>query len=210
MTQPRRALIVIDVQNEYFSGPLEIQYPPREQSLARILQVMEAATEQGLPLAVLQHRMAEGSPVFVPGTPGWELHPEVTARAAGAKRLEKEYASVFAETDLADWLREQAVDTVTLVGYMTNNCVLGSAVDAEARSLTVEVLSDATGAIHIANAVGRSDAQTTHEVIMALLNSNFAAVATTDEWLACLGSGEPLPRSNLGESAITGRQAYAG
>ena len=36
MTTPRRALVVIDVQNDYFDGPLEIQFPPRDQSLAQL------------------------------------------------------------------------------------------------------------------------------------------------------------------------------
>ena len=34
----KRALFVIDVQNEYFDGQLPISYPPREQTLPRILQ----------------------------------------------------------------------------------------------------------------------------------------------------------------------------
>ena len=46
------------------------------------------------------------------------------------------------------------VDTVTLVGYMTNNCVLASAVEAEFLGFTTEVLSDATGAINLANDAG--------------------------------------------------------
>lgn len=33
MTAPNRALIVIDVQQEYFGGPLEIRYPPHADSL---------------------------------------------------------------------------------------------------------------------------------------------------------------------------------
>lgn len=38
----RRALILVDVQQEYFSGPLAIQYPPVEESLANILSVIDA------------------------------------------------------------------------------------------------------------------------------------------------------------------------
>ena len=36
MTTPRRALIVIDVQNEYVSGDLPIEYPDIHSSLANI------------------------------------------------------------------------------------------------------------------------------------------------------------------------------
>jgi hypothetical protein len=43
-TAPRRALVVIDVQNEYFEGGgLPIEYPPVAQSLPKITQAMDAA-----------------------------------------------------------------------------------------------------------------------------------------------------------------------
>ena len=64
MSAPRRALVVIDVQNDYFDGPLEIQYPPREDSLARITTAMDVAAEHGLPVVVVRHEMPEGAPVF--------------------------------------------------------------------------------------------------------------------------------------------------
>ena len=41
-TTPRRALIVIDVQNEYFDGGLPIAHPPVSQSLPNILRAMGA------------------------------------------------------------------------------------------------------------------------------------------------------------------------
>ena len=56
MTAPRRALIVIDVQQEYFEGVLKIQYPPRDESLANIVRTIEAAVAQDVPVAIVQHR----------------------------------------------------------------------------------------------------------------------------------------------------------
>ena len=43
-----------------------------------------------------------------------------------------------------------------------------------------------------------------------LLHSNFAAVATTDAWVAAVAAGEALPKSDLGTSAMQGRAAFAG
>lgn len=60
MTTPRRALILVDVQQEYFSGPLEIQYPPHAQSLPRIAAALDSAAAAGLPIAVVQHSAGEG------------------------------------------------------------------------------------------------------------------------------------------------------
>ncbi|WP_276307995.1 isochorismatase family protein [Arthrobacter ruber] len=101
-------------------------------------------------------------------------------------------------------MSDQNVDTVTLVGYMTNNCILGSAVEAEGLGFTTEVLSDATGAINIANDAGFADARTVHTTLLALLNSNWASVGTTEAWAAALTAGQALPGSDLGTSAATG------
>ncbi|MBG6226249.1 nicotinamidase-related amidase [Arthrobacter sp. CAN_A2] len=205
MSTPRRALVLVDIQQQYFSGLLEIQYPPHEQSLPRITAAIDAATAAGIPIVVVQHRAGEGAPVFAPGTPEFELHPEVEGRRSETwKSIVKQYGSVYADTDLAQWLRHEGVDTVTLTGYMTNNCILGSAVEAEAIGFTTEVLSDATGAINIANDAGFADARTVHTTLLALLNSNWASVSTTDAWIAALAAHQPLPGGDLGTSAAAG------
>lgn len=211
MTSPRRALVVIDVQNEYVDGVLAIQHPPREQSVARAVRAIETAHEHDLPVVVVQHELPEGAPVFAVGSSSWELHPEIEAlRRPTWKTATKDKASVFAGTDVAAWLGEQGVDTVTLVGFMTNNCVIGTAVGAEELGLAAEVLSDATGAIHLANELGSVPAQQVHEVLMVLLHSNFAAVATTDAWVEAVRAGEALPGSDLGTSATRGRAEHGG
>ncbi|NQX05462.1 isochorismatase family protein [Rathayibacter sp. VKM Ac-2856] len=205
MTAPRRALILVDVQQEYFAGPLEIRYPPLATSLPAVTAALDAATAAGLPVAVFQHSSGEGAPVFAPGTPGFALHPEIERRRRDDWRsITKQYGTVFAGTDLLAWLREHDVDTITLVGYMTNNCILASAAEAETHGLSAEVLSDATGAIAISNAAGSVDAETVHTTLLALLNSNFAAVASTAAWTEALASGEALPQSDLGSSAVAG------
>jgi nicotinamidase-related amidase len=204
MTQSR-ALVVVDVQQEYFTGLLPIQYPPRDESVLKIANAIDAATEAGIPVVMVQHSAGEQSPAFNPTLPTYELHPTIEERRNDSwKPLVKQYSSVFAGTGLEDWLRGQSIDTITLVGYMTNNCILASAVEAEARGLKAEVLSDATGAIDIANAAGSAPAKTVHETLLTMLNSNFAAVATTDQWIQTVASGAELPKSDLVESAAAG------
>lgn len=211
MTTPRRALVLVDVQQEYFGGPLEIQYPPHTESLPQIARAIDAATAAGFPVVAVQHTMGEGAPVFDPTKVGFELHPEVEARRTDAwKSVVKQYGTVFAGTDLLAWLRERQIDTITLVGYMTNNCILASAAEAETHGLAAEVLSDATGAINLANDAGFADAKSVHTTLLALLNSNFAAVADTLAWTDAVAAGRPLPKSDLGTSAVIGAQRAQG
>lgn len=212
MAELRRALVIIDVQNDYFAdgGPLEIQYPDRNESLANITRAIDLADKQGMPIAVVQHQYPAGAPVFAEGSEGWKLHPEIAARRTDSwKHLVKSYASVFAGTDFETWLRENEVDGITLVGYMTNNCDLATAAAAEPLGFRVEVLSDASGAIHLANEAGQVGAQQLHETLMVLLHSNFATVATTNDWAQAVEVGTALPASDLGSSAVQGRAAFA-
>lgn len=210
VTIPRRALIVVDVQQEYFDGILQIQSPSRETSLANTLAALDLAAEQDLPVVVVQHEAPEGSPVFAAGSHSWSLHPDIEKRLQPSwKRTTKNKASVFAGTDVAQWLAERAVDTITIVGYMTNNCDLGTAVAAEELGLAAEILSDASGAIHLANEAGKVSAEQLHETLLVLLHSNFAAVASTKRWAAAVAAGEALPKSDLGTSAMQGKAAFA-
>ncbi|NWO17057.1 MAG: isochorismatase family protein [Corynebacterium sp.] len=205
MSEIRRALIVIDVQNDYFDGPLAIQYPPRDEALSTIVQVIDAAQQEGLPVAFVQHAMDDSAPVFNPTTDGYALHKDIASRQTnGTHHVIKRFGSIYADTDVEQWLRENNADTVTLVGFMTNNCVIASAVEGEQRGLVTEVLSDATGAINLSNAAGTADAQTVHETLMTLLNSNFAAVGTSEQWKEAVNKDTAIDRSNLIESAIQG------
>jgi nicotinamidase-related amidase len=211
VNSPRRALVVIDVQQVYFDGPLEIQHPPHAESLPHVARAIDAANAAGIPVIAVQHTMGEEAPLFNPTQPDFQLHPEIAGRRTdGWKQVVKDRSSIYSGTDVADWLREQGVDTVTLVGYMTNNCVLASAVEAEGLGFATEVLDDATGAINLANDAGVADAKTVHATLMTLLNSNWAAVASTEAWTRAVEAQQPLPKSDLGTSAVEGaRQVTA-
>jgi len=208
MTTAKRALIVIDVQQEYFHGPLEIQYPPRQESLTRILEVIATAQAHGLPIAYAKHTTPAGSPVFAEGSEGWQLHPRIAEVVGDAKVFTKQFGSVYAGTDVATWLRDQEVDTVTLTGFMTHNCDLASSVESEGLGFTAEVLSDASGATHLVNDTGHVPAQELHTTLMTLLNANFAAVATVGQWTSAVASQTPLAKDNLVASALAGRQKF--
>lgn len=72
VTAPRRALVLVDIQNTYFDGPLAIQYPPRDTSLSNITRIIDHAEANGIPVAVVQHTLPAGAPVFAEGSPAWD------------------------------------------------------------------------------------------------------------------------------------------
>jgi len=208
VSDPQRALILVDIQLEYFSGPLEVRFPPVRDALARITTAIDAAIAAGTPIVVVQHTAGDAAPVFNPTTEAFALHPEIERRRTPQwHQVTKQFSSVFAHTDLLAWLQERSIDTV---GFMTNNCIIASAAEAEALGVSVEVLSDATGAINIVNAGGAVSAETVHNTLMALLQSNLAAVAPTAEWTAALTAGVAIAADTLPTSAVAGTQRFPG
>lgn len=202
---PRRALLVIDVQNDYVGGNLPIEFPPVEQSLANIGRAMDAARGAGVPVVVVQNILPEGAPFMASGTKGAELHDTVSSRASDHHVL-KNLPSAFAGTGLEEWLRERRVDTVVITGYMTHNCDLSTVVQALHAGFAVEFLADATGSVPYANRAGRASAEEIHRVVTVVLQSRFAAVMSTGEWISLLATGGDPERDTIHGSNQRARQ----
>jgi nicotinamidase-related amidase len=201
----RRALIVIDVQNEYVTGDLPIEYPDVNVSLANIGRAMDAARAASVPVVVVQNFAPANAPIFARGTHGGELH-EVVASRPRDHYMEKSLPSAFTGTDLADWLKANDIDTLTIVGYMTHNCDASTINHALHAGYAVEFLSDATGSVPYENAAGYASAEEIHRVFSVVLQSRFAAVLGTDEWIAALESGALPQRSSIYASNQTARE----
>ena len=204
---PRRALVVIDVQNEYFEGGgLPIAHPPVSESLPNIARAMDAARAAGVPVVVVQHHAPAGAPVFQADKQGGQLHPEVAGRARD-HLITKTLPSVFTGTDFAAWIEAHGVNTLTIVGYMTHNCNASTVYEGMHRGPAMEFLVDATGSLPYANAAGRASAEEIHRVLSVVFHSNFAAVASTADWIAAVARQEALPKDNVVASNQRGRQA---
>lgn len=206
MKPPRRALIVIDVQNEYLTGKLPIEYPDVGRSLANIGAAIDAANRHRVPVVLVQNTAPRGSPAFDKGSHGWHLH-DVVANRKHDHYIEKSLPSAFTGTDLRDWLDLHEIDTVTLVGYMTHNCVASTAFAALHGGLAVEVLEDATGSVPYANWAGSASARQIHETFMIVLQSRFAAVLPAAEWTRLLASGGRPERDSIVGSNQRARSA---
>jgi nicotinamidase-related amidase len=183
----KRALIVIDVQNEYFDGALPISDPPPETSLANIGRAMDAATGSGVPVIVVRHGNGDpAAPIFREGSETWELHPEVEARPRD-HLVDKTLPGSFTGTPLAEILDAEGVDTVSITGYMTHMCVDTTSREAAHRGLSVEILKDATGTLALENTGGSATGEELHRSTLVAQGQFFADVLSTDEWLARLG-----------------------
>lgn len=181
----KRALLVIDVQNEYFEGgQLPVTHP--RDHLGQMLRAMDAATDAGVPVVVVQHSFPQPEmPFFKRGTPGWELHPEVASRPR-EHWVEKNLPGSFTGTGLEAWLRGREIGAVTVAGYMTHMCCDTTARQAAHRGLKVEFLSDATGTLAVKNSAGEVGAEELHRATLCAQQMMIAEVLETEQWMARL------------------------
>lgn len=196
MPQPKRALIVIDVQNDYFGEALPIEHPDPQQSLANIGKMMDVAHDAGIPVIVVQNIQSKQSPIMAEGSAGCALHETIAARPHD-HYVAKKLPSAFAGTDLEEWLRQHAVDTVTVIGYMTHNCNLSTMLHAFHSGFAVEFISNASGSVSYENRAGRASAEEIHRVMCVVLQSRFAAVMSTGEWIAMQAAGTKPERDSI-------------
>lgn len=184
-----RALLVIDVQNEYFTGKLPVTHPAG--SLQHILRAMDEAYAAGVAVVIVQHAAPQpDAPVFRKGSPEWELHPEV-AKRPNHVILHKALPGSFTGTELESWLRERGIHTVTIAGYMTQMCCDTTARQAMHLGFRVEFLSDATGTLAFRNSAGEVSAEELHRAILVTQQARFSQVMTAGEWIGKLSAGQP-------------------
>ena len=138
---PQAALIVIDVQNDYFPTGA---YPLHDTQavLERTVQAVRSAQAQGLPVVLVQHVAKGPSPFFNADTEGVQIHPLLRAAAPDAPVVVKAHADSFLNTTLQTTLAARGVDSLWLCGMMTHNCVTHTALSPQAQGYTVRVLED--------------------------------------------------------------------
>ena len=142
MTQETKALVVIDLQNDYFPGGA---FPlwNAEGTLEAVVEAIGRAKALAIPVVLVQHvAKAGGAPFFNPGTAGVALHPRVLAAAPQAPVVVKQYADGFVDTDLESVLAGYGATELLFCGMMTQNCVTHTAISRAADKYRVSILSD--------------------------------------------------------------------
>lgn len=179
-----RALLVIDVQREYFDGALPITHPAGH--LEQILGIMDEAAKASVPTAVIRHHQADPeSPIFCLNSDMWQLHPQVEKRPRDIL-IDKQLPGSFTNTGLDEWLKKVSADTVSIAGYMTHMCCDTTARQAFHKGYKVEFLKDATGTLTVENEAGTATAEQLQTSILVSQQMFISEVIGRDEWLARL------------------------
>lgn len=173
------ALVVIDIQNEYFEGGA-IPLPDAPGAAGRAAQAIEAARTAGLPVIHIRHEEPASDQYFVPGSRGAETN-EAVAPGDGEAVIVKHHPNSFLETDLAERLSAIGASRVAFCGMMTSMCVDATVRAAADLGLDAVLLDDACAAPDLEHHGKRVPADEVHAAFCAALG---------DEIATLLGSGE--------------------
>ena len=166
-------LVLIDVQNEYFYGPLKLTGVEAAAKVAAGL--LQRARAAGAPVVHVRHRGRPGG-AFDPEAERGQIHVSV-APLEGEAVVEKGLPNAFAGTTLGEVLAGLGPRPLILAGFMTHMCVSATAratLDLGHRST---VAMDATATRDLPDPTdGVLAAETVHRAALAAIADRFAAV----------------------------------
>lgn len=180
---PRTALLLVDIQNDYFPGGA-MELVAMDEAAGNAAKVLSRFREAGGPVYHVQHlSVRPGAAFFVPGTQGVEIHPSVAPRD-GEALIQKNFPNAFRETRLLETLREDQVDALVVVGAMSHMCIDATTRAAFDHGLRCTVLSDACATRDLEFRDSHVAAADVHAAFMAALSAPYATVVETDELAA--------------------------
>ena len=167
-------LVLIDLQNEYLTGPLAL--PCADAAIANAGGLLARARNAGAKIFHVAHRGKPGGLFDRAATRGG-IVPAV-APLPDEPVIEKTLPNAFAGTDLKTRLDAGGHKNIVLAGFMTHMCVsstaraaldLGFRTTIDAAACATRDLPDGRGAV--------IPAATVHEVALAELSDRFALIA---------------------------------
>ncbi len=177
-----KALIVIDIQNDYFAGG-KMQLVGSEEAAVQARRIQEAFRQQQLPVIHVQHVATSPSATFfLPNTPGVEIHQTV-APVGDEPVVVKQYPNAFRETNLAELLAAEGIGEVVVVGMMTHMCIDTSVRAASDMGLKVTLVSNACATKNLEFDSVEVAAAQVQAAYLAAIDGSFATVVTADQLL---------------------------
>ncbi|MDE9541881.1 isochorismatase family protein [Xenorhabdus bovienii] len=137
----KKALIVIDAQNDYLTDG---RYPlwNIDNTVKNIKEKLIKSINNGDLIVFIQHVSPLGSAFFEEETYGVELISSISELTKNAVIIQKKHADSFDETNLSNVLQDNNINEIDIIGMMTQNCVLFTALSEKAQKYNVNILAD--------------------------------------------------------------------
>lgn len=177
-----KALIIIDIQNDYFqAGACEL-VNPMEASL-KAKEVLEYFRKKDMPIFHIQHiNVRKGATFFLPNTKGVQIHENVKP-LENEIIIEKNFPNSFLETNLELELEKQNIKELIICGMMSHMCVDSTTRAAFDMGYDCIVIHDACTTKDLEFFGKKIKASVVHDSFMSALGSFFARVVSVEDIL---------------------------
>jgi nicotinamidase-related amidase len=124
------ALLVIDIQNDYFPGG-KMELEGAVEAAEKAADLLTCFREKKLPIIHIQHEsVKKGATFFLPETDGQKINDRVRPRE-NETIIVKNFPNSFIQTRLNEMLEDKKIKDLVITGMMTFMCV-----DATTRAAT--------------------------------------------------------------------------
>lgn len=178
-----RAIIVVDIQNEYFpSGKLPLEgIEQATQNAAKV--IADARSKDDLVIFIRHEFPDPEAPIFTPGSDGVEIN-EAVKPGANEPVVLKHAPNAFLGTDLKQRLDSNGVKDAVIIGAMSHVCIDATARAASDYGYNTTVIHDACATQDVEFEGKTAPANHVHAGIMAALAFAYGSVTTTEQYLA--------------------------
>jgi nicotinamidase-related amidase len=176
------ALVLIDIQNDYFpGGKMSLEGP--EEAARQASRALDHFRRHSLPVYHIRHEsVLPGSTFMIPGTPGAEIHPLVKPRD-DEPVITKHFPNAFRQTGLLEALQKRRIGHLVFAGMMTHMCIDTSVRAGFDLGFRATLLHDATATRALPLGDGMVPAGEVQGAFIAALGQIFATVVDTAAFL---------------------------
>ena len=178
----KSALILIDIQNDYFeNGRSELSHPVEVANNAKV--ILNFFRKNNLPVFHVQHiSTGEKATFFLPDSIGAEINHLVTPNK-DEKVFIKHVPNSFFETGLGKTISDNGIEHIVVCGMMTHMCIDTTVRHASDLGLTVTLIEDACATKDLTWKGDTIPAKIVQATYMASIDGTFAEVMTTEQFL---------------------------
>ena len=179
------ALVIIDIQNDYFPGG-KMELAGASEAGLQAARLLARFRSLGRPVFHIQHvSVRPGSTFFLPDTPGVDIHASV-APLPGETVIRKNFPNAFRDTTLQQELDRVGAKHLLIAGMMTQMCIDTSVRAGKDLAYEITLAHDACATR--AQKFGETEvpAAQVQAAFMAALNGSFAKVISSEEILEAL------------------------
>ncbi len=174
--------MIIDIQNDYFAGGnMALVNPEKAGENAKLL-LEKFRSENGKVVHIQHIATKPDATFFLPDTLGAQIHRNVLP-SGNEKVVEKHFPNSFHQTELLVYLTENEINDLVVCGMMTHMCIDATVRAAKDSGFNCTLISDACATRDLVINDEKISARDVHNAFLAALNSTYASVKTTREFI---------------------------